>query len=94
MPSITVRLRRAVDEEIVRAAKIATHEVTATKALLRAAQLYPDTARKLEAAHLRIDALHRDLERLTSAVLDWQKARGLEQTAAARLEEILTRTRS
>ena len=91
MTAITIRLRDENDRQTIEAAKVATHQTTAAKALMRAARLYPEERTKLRAAELRISALQNDLKRLQSAIRDWQTARATERETAARLDDIITR---
>ena len=88
MASITIRIRSDEDRESIEHLKKVTRDRTAAKALMRAARLYPDAREELRRAQDRLAAVQADLERLQSALADWQRAHDLERSARRRLEDL------
>ena len=88
MTAITIRLRDHEDRETIERLKAVTKDRTAAKALMRAARSYPEAREELRRTLDRLACVQSDIERLHSALEDWQRARDLERSAWKRLEDI------
>ena len=88
MTAITIRIRDDEDRETIKRLKAVTKDRTAAKALMRAAQLYPDAREELRRTLEQLTNARNDLERQQSALADWQHTRDLERAAWNRLENI------
>lgn len=91
MKSLALRLTKTRDVAAIENLKLATNCGTASKALLRAAHLYPDAVARATEAERQLEMVRRDLDDLRAAVRHWTFTRNEADAAAVRLEAIADR---
>ena len=89
--TLTIRLREDHDHHTIQAAKAATRETTASKALMRAAHLYPEAKARADRYLDRLQATQTELETLKTALRRWNEAHDLETARRRELESLAAR---